>query len=426
MQNITKKQFLILLIFAILINGKNILPVSRQATIIESTSPTEVMVRATGIGICEKQGLFDKVTARELNQKAEYDAEKAAIWYLLRGSTDPILQTEVEKHNFEKIQAVFFERENLRQFIVWEAKYFQDRIKLTENILKIVKDYKINTQLLNQYLANQKVIKDRSELEETLGLPNIMVIPAREGEKSPFELLTQNSNYKTGAEVIQSYLTARKYEVILPEQQQQMQEQVAAQFALSGTNEDYSYLLALSIGSDIYITYNISIASRMVGSTEVKKAIVGCQAYETTTSRLLGTETGYSEERNAPEKVLIEEALHSAINSVLSRINAYWKKDISKGLQYKIMVKVSQNYSKNEAEEIIFSMGDIFQKIAQNVKEEGFGDYTYDVRLWIAPDKFNTTTDIYRAIKNNYNGVGVINRVSLTGKLILLKIENEF
>lgn len=413
-----------LLIFPVL--GEDKLPVSRQATVLESTSPTEVMVRATGIGTEKKKGLFDKVTARELNAAAQKDAMKAAVWHLLFSSNNPILQTEDEKDAFENRGMDLFRGDIIKNFVVWESKYFRERIKLEDNKLKIVKDYKINTELIREYLENKDIMQDRSALISQIGLPSIMVIPNKQGDSVPIDILQNNSNYKIGAEVIQSYLTARRYEVILPQQQQQMQEQVAAQFALNGTSEDYSYLLALSIGSDVYITYNISISSRSVGSTEVKKAVVGCQAYETTTSRLLGTETGYSEERSASEKALIEEAMNNAINSVLSRINAYWKKDIVKGLQYKVMLKISQNYSRNESEDIIFAMGDVYRELAKTMKEEGFGDYTYDVRLWIDPERFSTTSDLYRAIKKNYTGSGEISRVALTGKMIMLKLESGF
>ncbi len=420
------KQIIFFLLLSTLVLGKDALPNSRQATLLENTSPSEVMVRATGIGIGKKKGIFDKVTAQELNKKAELDAEKAAIWFLLMGSNEPLLQTDQEKGKFTEIQQDFFKKDNIEKFIVWEAQYFENRIKLEEHKLKIVKDYKINSSLLREALVNRNILQERSRIQAKVGLPSIMVFPAQKGDTPPFELLQNNSDYKIGAQVIQSYLTARQYEVILPEQQQQMQEQVAAQFALSGTAEDYSYLLALSIGSDVYITYNISISSRKVGSTTVKKATVGCQAYETTTSRLLGTETGYSEERRAPDKVLIEEAMHGAVNSVLGKINAYWKNDIQQGLQYKIKVKVNQVYSTDESEEIMFALADIYENISENMKEEGFGDYTYDVRLWIDPDKFDSATGIYREIKTNYKGPGDVERVTLTGKLILLKIEPNY
>ena len=74
----------------------------------------------------------------------------------------------------------------------------------------------------------------------------------------------------------------------------------------------------------------------------------------------------------------------------------------------------------------MFALADIYDEISQNMKEEGFGDYTYDVRLWIDPDKFDSATQIYREIKTSYKGPGDVERVTLTGKLILLKIEPNY
>jgi len=412
-----------LVLWANIIFGAQNLPRSRQATIIDNTSPSEVMVKATGIGKEQKEGFFDSVTNRELNQSAENDARRAAVWYLLFGATNPILQTEEEKNKFKEIQTEFFKIKNIQNYISWDATYFKERIKLDKHKLKIVKNYKVNKKLIKEDLQKKNIIAGYSNLVKEIGLPSIMVIPSQNESETPLRLLQDNSNYQTGANVIQSYLTAKQYRVILPKQQQQMQEQIAAQFSLKGTQKDFSYRLALSTGSDIYISYNISIDSRKVGSSRVYKASVGCKAYESTTGRLLGTETGYSKERPASKQALIEEALHSAIDNVLSRINAYWKKDIKQGIQYKIVTKVDQRYSLSQAEDIIFKLGDLFQNISSQKKEVEFGDYTYDVRLWVDHEKVASTSSLYRKIKQQYDGEGQIKRVSLNGKLILLKVE---
>src|SRR6056297_415202 len=117
MNKILKTYCLLICLLMTFLMGKDRLPVSRQATVLESTSPAEVMVRATGIGIGEKKGLFDKVTAEELNQNAENDAAKAAVWHLLTSSASPILQTGEEKAKFEQIQQDFFRKDNINNFI---------------------------------------------------------------------------------------------------------------------------------------------------------------------------------------------------------------------------------------------------------------------------------------------------------------------
>jgi len=227
---------------------------------------------------------------------------------------------------------------------------------------------------------------------------------------------------KKGAEVIEAYLSARKYQVIVPEQQQTLQQLSATQYAMAGSEEDYSYLLALSIGSDVYISYNVELERRQLASTEVRKAVVGCRAYETTTGRLLGTETGYSAERPAAEAALVEEAMNDAIDRVLSRISSYWKKDLSQGIQYKVLFTISQDYEIGTAEEIIFQLADLLKTSAKTLKENAIADYTYDVSIWVDPQRFTTTTDVYRYLKTNYRGLGQMERVSINRKLILLNI----
>jgi len=416
------QMFLITILITSIISATN-LPRARIATQLESTSPSEVMIRATGFGIDKKHR---KPKAKTLDKSANNDAKKTAVWFVLFGGSDPLLQTDGEKKSFEKIQENFFKRDNIRQFISWEADYYDKRLKTDGGkTLKVEKTFKINKNLLEAELVKQSIITKSASIAESVGMPTIMVIPETTGDIAPLELLKIDPDIKKGAEVIESYLTAKKYTVIVPEQQQVLLELTATQYALGRAAEDYSYLLALSIGSDVYISYNISIESRNLGSSVVKKAIVGCRAFETTTGRLLGTETGYSHERVAPNPVLIEEAMNDAINNVLSRITSYWKSDIKQGIQYKLIVSVSSSFDADQAEEIIFSLGDVFSDLASTLKENTVADYTYDVLLWVKPEKYNAATDIYRAIKRSYKGIGMIKRVSISRKLILLSIEEE-
>ncbi|MBC8491883.1 MAG: hypothetical protein H8D42_04920, partial [Candidatus Marinimicrobia bacterium] len=359
-------------------------------------------------------------------KSADNDAKKTAVWFVLFGGSDPLLQTDNEKQAFEKIQEDFFKMDNVHRYISWEADYYDKRLKTDGGkMLKVEKTFKINKNLLEAELVKQSIITKSASIAESVGMPTIMVIPETTGDIAPLELLKIDPDIKKGAEVIESYLTAKKYTVIVPEQQQVLLELTATQYALGRAAEDYSYLLALSIGSDVYISYNISIESRNLGSSVVKKAIVGCRAFETTTGRLLGTETGYSHERVAPNPVLIEEAMNDAINNVLSRITSYWKSDIKQGIQYKLIVSVSSSFDVEQAEEIIFSLGDVFSDLASTLKENTVADYTYDVLLWVKPEQYSTATDIYRAIKRFYKGIGMIKRVSISRKLILLSIEEE-
>lgn len=417
----------ILIVILLIINnglfGQGNLPRAREAVLLESSSPSEVMVRATGFGIDRKHR---KPKAKTLDKSANNDAKKTAVWFVLFGGSDPLLQTDSEKQKFEKIQEDFFKTDNIHKYISWEADYYDKRLKIDNGkMLKVEKTFKINKSLLEAELVKRSIIIKPASISKLVGMPTIMVIPETTGDIAPLELLKIDPDIKKGAEVIESYLTAKKYTVIVPEQQQVLQELTATQYALGGAEEDYSYLLALSIGSDVYISYNVFVASRKIGSSTVKKAVVGCRAYETTTGRLLGTETGYSRERLAPNPALIEEAMNDAVDKVLSRISNYWKSDIKRGVQYKMIVSVSDSYDSDEAEDIIFKISDLLKEIASSLKENSVADYTYDVLIWVTPEQYPSATDIYRTLKSRYNGAGSVKKISISRKLILLSVSDE-
>jgi hypothetical protein len=71
-----------------------------------------------------------------------------------------------------------------------------------------------------------------------------------------------------------------------------LDELIKSHLLIKGQEEDEAYGLALTIGSDVYITYTINISENYVAGQHLNKAIVGVRAFETTTARLLGTETG--------------------------------------------------------------------------------------------------------------------------------------
>ncbi len=400
-------------------------PRSREAVLVESTGPAEVLVLATGIGTA-KPNWLGRVDQKKLTASAELDARRAAVWFVLLGGSDPMLTTSQEKEAFEKIAEEFFRADNIQRYIAWEASDFEQRRKIEGGKkLRIKKAFKINKRIIREDLVKQGVLKAREEITDTLGLPFLMVIPEAPKGKAPLDLLSTDPNLKKAAEVIESYLTARRYDVVVPEQGAELEELTLAVQELKGEPEDPAYLLALSIGADIYLTYNVQISSRRIGSRTVKKAVVGVRAFESTTARLLGTETGYSVERPTMDAVVIEEAVNDAVDKVLARINAYWKDDLQQGIRYKLVIQISQEFDQDEAEDIIFQLEDLLGEISNKTKEIALTDYTLDILAWCAPEKYSKATSLYRdlkrAVRRKISGVRLV-RTSLNKKLLLLKM----
>ena len=408
------------------------LPRSKEGTLVESVSPSEVLVRAGGIGYWKKGDSKKKDIDKTLTKTAENDACKAAVYFVLYGGTDPLLSNEGERKAFEPYQEDFFEIGNVKKYIAWEGTEFLSRVKKAikknkEYELHIEKAYKINKQLIQDYLSQINVLAARETLTEVLGMPFIMVIPAVGKGQNPIEALQSDPNLSHGAKVIESYLTARQYDVVVPEQQVDLSELTAAQQSVKDVEEDYSYQLALSIGSDVYITYEVNIEKDKLNT---KKAVVSVRAYETTTARLLGTETGYSPSSTSADMVLIESGINDAVDKVLSRINDYWKEDMTRGIQYKLIVSISPDFDEDQAEEISFVFSNILETVTKNkkFKENIITDQTLDYLLWCDPEKYAQSSKLYREIKKNFGDGfddGTLRKVNINRKLVLLKVDSE-
>jgi hypothetical protein len=406
------------------------LPRSKEGTLIESASPTEVMVRAKGIGYWEKGMSKDKDRDKTLLANAEEDGRKAAVYFVLYGGTDPLLSGETERNSFAPYEEEFFASDNVRRFIAWEGEEYLSRVlkpleKNKRYELHIEKAYKVNKQLIEDWLTSKNILPARAVVTEALGMPFIMVIPVVKSGEDPIKVLQSDPDLSHAAKVIESYLTARQYDVVVPEQQQDLSALTAAQQSLKGVEEDFSYQLALSIGSDVYITYEVNIQS---DAYNTRKAVVSVRAYETTTARLLGTETGYSPSASAAPMVLIENAVNDAIDKVLSRIMDYWKSDLQNGVQYKLIVSLSPNFNDEDREELTFLMGDLLKELTRKgkYKENIVTDATLDYLIWCDPAEFDKSSSVYRWLKEKvaeeYAGAD-LKRVNLNRKLIILKLD---
>lgn len=385
------------------------LPESREVVFVETFSASEVSLKAKGIG-------------KEV-EDAENDARKAAIYFVLFGGTDALLQTDEEKANFQKIEADFFNLANINTYITFFGNEMLSRVRVRGGV-KVEKFVRVNKEKLSQDLAKRGIIASRADLAEAIGNPVIMVLPEVARGQSPLEALQTDAELKKGAEVIESYLTARKYRVEVPEQRQVISDLAEAQASLKSMESDIAYQLALTIGADIYITYNVQIEKGKFGN----KASVGCRAFETTTGRLLGTETGFSPERpSTATAALIEEALNSAVDKTLSKIDAYWKQDLERGQQYKLLFRIVGDY--NDLFEISDAIEEVLKKISSTSRQLTVTDRTLDYVIW--QKDYDTPTKLFRALEKAVNANPIIRknfaklkRVSVNRKLLLLSIDN--
>ena len=403
-------------------------PQSKEATLVESVSSAEVLIEATGLFKSNEKS--ERKAQKEVDEigiaEAIKDAKKSAVYFVLLGGTDPLLSTPEEKQKFEPHVTFFFSRENISRYISWEETTMSRKVKTDGGTgIKITKRFKVNKNVLTKDLETYNILAARADLAEAIGNPFIMVIPATGKGQNPIQLLQTNPEVRHAASVIESYLTARMYDVVVPEQEANLADLAQAQQMVAGREEDYAYQLALSIGSDVYITFAGAVESSGYGT---QKYSLIARAYEATTARLLGTETGYSQARQGEIMVSIEEAMNDAIDKVLSRINNYWKDDLKRGIQYKVLISIAPDFDEDQVEEIQFAVADAVEAISKNYKENVVTKQTLDYLVWCDAAKYDKSSKVYRYIKKAFDDAALdatLRSININRKLILLKIDAE-
>lgn len=402
------------------------LPISRQANLVERVSSAEVMIEATGIYNSSESR--SRRIDRDINEngvtEATKDAKKAAIWFLLNGSTDPMLNTQEARNNFRPHESYFYDLNNIQRWVTWEQSGLVNRMRTSDGQgLQITKRFRFNTDMIRSDLERFNIISSRVELSEAIGRPFIMVLPQAPSGKNPVDILRDDTQSRHAASVVESFLTARQYDVVVPEQQTQLDDMVAALNLVEGQEDDYAYRIAQQIGSDIYITYSGTLEDAGYGTQRMAMQV---RAYETTTSRLLGTETGYSQGRRGEQSVSTEEAMNDAIDKVLNRINNYWIEDMSRGVQYKVILNISSDFDRDEVEEIQFAFMDAMESISRSARENVATRQTLDYLIWCDPDEYRNSRTVYRNLTRAFDdmgGIGRIRSVNINRKLLLLEID---
>lgn len=393
------------------VDRKTNLPISNEATFVESYSSSEVSIAATGYGVNM--------------ETATIDLKKAAVLFVATGGTDPIVKAPQEKANFNMISEEMFQMSVINTFITNESKPKQT-IGVTKDgvqMKKVTKYVRVDKRKVKEYLVQKQVVISKDELTEAVGTPFIMVIPEAQKGVEPLDLLANNLLAKAGAAAIESYLTAREYDVVVPEATNVLNQITELSSELAGIEEDQIAKVNRVIGSDIYITYLAVINS---GANGTKKASVTVKAYETTTGRLLGTETGYSPSiKMSSDQALIENAIGDAVNNVLARVQTYWKKDLKKGLQYKITFRID-GFKGADAERITDVIADVVESEFVSSKELLLTNNTVEYVVWASKDDYSTGNNIYRMLRKTVAQKGKdcsVSRIAVNKKFVLVKVE---
>ena len=366
------------------------LPISRSASLIDSTSSREVLIEATGI-YESKNFIFKKNDVKKNGiTQASLDAKKAAVFFVLFNAVDPLIDNEKSKASFNRIQNSIFDENKILTWITYADTQPKKVIKFKKGeSIKVVLDVKVNRETLKRFLEDEGILTKRSDLITTLGFPQIIIKPESE-EKS-----TNKNQMKHLQTVIESTLTNRGYDVIKSTQKNKLDTYAQNQAFLKIGKSNFE-IEALNLGADIYIEFNL-INSK--GAYDTIKKAVQLKAYETSTARLLAAETGYSKSRLNDELASIEEASQEAINSILSRINSYWNNDLSKGLRHQLIFIYDEQINHTQQFNVQDSIGRVLSQLTEISKEDNSNNASFSYIVWVDPKKVSSSRLLYKKIK---------------------------
>ena len=258
-----------------------------------------------------------------------------------------------------------------------------------------------------------------AQVPDNSSLPNILVTPAQNGKGiSELQVIQNNPMARTMMEAINSYLTQKQYDVKSLEGQADLDNVVQMQNDIAETDEDLSYLASLALGADVYIKF--------AGNVNGASIAVDLNAYESSTARLLGSESVVDDDCGGRDQATITDCLHRAAKRAMPRlekkIQAYWKKDLEQGVQYKVIMNIKGEFDEEEIEDlhddIISGLKKSFKHVTVNVATAK----TIDATLYADPGEFPDSQSIYSAIRGMLKSKGQTKKVNLTRKLILMDI----
>ena len=379
-------------------------PMGNEATFQESYSPTEVTIKATGVGFTPEE--------------ADLDIPRVAIQFVLFRWTDKLVTTEDENDRAKRVLDDIYS--NPGKFVTWTADHISSTRRLSDDRFEVTRAIRINKGLLTEFLVSKDVIASREDLAAGAGNPVIMVLPDSPKGKSPLDVLQNNPLAQQTAGAIESYLTQRQYEVVSPRGQDALATQVQMIGNLKTGDDDQAYQIALATGANIYVTYAGEVQAVPGG----RKASLVVKAYETSTARLLGTEPGYSQARpHTTDQVLVEEATNDAIEKVLQRVHNYWKTDAARGIQYKVVVRFTGNFTQDRKQDISDALEDLMDKQFSEHKVNISSDKTEDYIVWAPKDKINGTSAISRIFRKRLEAPGSkVREILRNRKLLILEV----
>ncbi len=254
----------------------------------------------------------------------------------------------------------------------------------------------------------QPVIKSKS-----ISKPSVMVLPA--GTKNLTEsmnLLNNDSYANAASNAINGYLTEKQFNVKALEGSTQTNDVVTLQNEIAGQEEDLSYIASLSFGADVYIKFSVDIRHSQI--------LANLSAYESTSGRMLGTQTSTVNDNGTRKEELIASAMHKALPGLLRKVQAYWDADSQFGTPYKLILYFNGDFSNLDVAHSRVStlLKQQFVKIQTNAMTDKTSEYTIYVNSQDCGDSY----EVYNALRAALGSSFEVKKRSLVQRLLIVEL----
>jgi len=259
--------------------------------------------------------------------------------------------------------------------------------------------------------ANASAVQD-------IGQPVIMVSPNLSTKDGVPDLSSESPYSRTTAEAINGYLTKKNYEVKSVDGQAELNGILQMQSDIANTEDDLSYLASIALDADIYIKYTPEVTNDEV-SVEVS-------AYETSTARLLGSQTAVVRNNGHTSKININSNIGAAVRKAMpgleQKILGYWKTDLAKGTQYKVVANIKGEYSDSQTEDLHDAIMKGLKGNFNSVKVNVMTAKTLDFVIYANPLKYKDSQEVYAKIRQIFKPIAETKKNNITRKLILMEL----
>ena len=253
---------------------------------------------------------------------------------------------------------------------------------------------------------------------QDIGTPVIMVSPnltLKDGVPDPS---TESPYSRTTAEAINSYLTKKNYEVKSVDGQADLTSILQMQSDIANTEDDLSYLAGIALDADIYLKYTPEVTNDEV-SVEIS-------AYETSTARLLGSQSSVVRNNGHTSKINLNSNIGAAVRKAMpgleQKILGYWKMDLAKGTQYKVVANIKGEYSDSQTEDLHDAIMKGLKSNFSSVKVNVMTAKTLDFVIYANPLKYKDSQEVYAKIRQILKPIAETKKNNITRKLILMEL----